>query len=89
MIECAGCGTENEGHCKHCGCTADVNESALDGLLYGVVQWINGNPAIDGLLYFETKKKALKYANERRECIKELPKVAEIEYTIIRLQKAT
>ena len=36
--------------------------------LYGVVQFINGNPILDGMLYFENRKDALSYAVKLGNC---------------------
>ena len=45
-----------------------------------LVQWLNGNPIIDGAIYFETREDCLKYWES-------LPKINgfESEYTICRI----
>jgi hypothetical protein len=45
-----------------------------------LVQWLNGNPIIDGAIYFDTREDCLKYWES-------LPKIngIEIEYTICRI----
>lgn len=63
--------------------------SALNTLLYGVVEWINDNPKLDGMPYFITKSKAIRYAAERESSVKSLNLTSTIvKYTIIRLEKA-
>lgn len=51
-------------------------------MLYGVVQWINGNPVLNGMKYFINKGQCFNYINMQ-------PHVdfAEVEYTIIELEK--
>ena len=50
--------------------------------LYLLIEWLNGNPAIDGAYYFDNKEDAIKYYND-------LPKIIipgfVIEYTICRI----
>ena len=59
----------------------------LNDLLYGVVEWINGNPVLDGMPYFDDKDAALKYTSERAD-MGEMGLPMKVEYTIIRLKKA-
>jgi len=56
-------------------------------LLYGVVEWINGNPVLDGMPYFDDKDAALKYATERAD-MGSMGLPMKVEYTIVRLEKA-
>jgi hypothetical protein len=48
----------------------------LPASIYGVVEWIQGHPILNGMKYFTSKRKALEYANA-------LPKI--IYRTIIEL----
>jgi len=76
-------------HMSNCQCkkAASVSNSRLIDGLYGVVEWINGNPVLDGMPYFDDKDAALKYASERADMgAMGLP--MKVEYTIVRLKKA-
>ena len=50
---------------------------------YLLVEWLEGNPILDGAIYFDTKEKCLEYWNN-------LPKYEgfKIEYTICRITNA-
>jgi len=50
---------------------------------YLLVEWLEGNPIIDGAIYFDTKEECLEYWNN-------LPKYEgfKIEYTICRITNA-
>jgi len=50
---------------------------------YLLVEWLEGNPIIDGAIYFDTKEECLEYWNN-------LPKYAgyNVEYTICRITNA-
>ena len=58
----------------------------MNDLLYGVVQWINSHPILDGIKYFTTKDAALKYAQKLSE--EADPFGITVSYTIIRLEKS-
>lgn len=59
-----------------------------DGALYGVVEWINDNPILDGMPYFQTKSKAMKYIGERLGALEKLKlENIEVRFTIIQLKK--
>lgn len=59
--------------------------SELSGLLYGVVEWINDNPVLDGMPYFDNKEEALEYVAElEKKGNMGLP--CTVKYTIIRLK---
>lgn len=42
---------------------------------YLLIEWVNGNPIIDGCKHFDSKDDCLKYWRE-------IPKVMDVEYTI-------
>jgi hypothetical protein len=42
---------------------------------YLLIEWLNGNPIIDGCKHFKTKGECLEYYNK-------LPKIGSVEYTI-------
>ena len=50
---------------------------------YLLVEWLNGNPILDGATYFDSKEECLEY-------YKNLPKLKgfDIEYTICRISNA-
>ena len=57
-------------------------------LLYGVIQWIDDNPILDGMSYFDTKEKAIRYIEEQSVFDKKLHlKESKIKYSIVRLEK--
>jgi hypothetical protein len=59
----------------------------LSDLLYGVVEWINDMPILDGMPYFTSMDDALKYAEERQNMgAMGLP--CSVRYTVISLRKA-
>lgn len=61
-------------------------ESRLSGLLYGVVEWIDGNPILDGMTYFESKENAMTAARDNHS---EAAKLGfNVKYTVIRLVRA-
>ena len=59
-------------------------ESASSGLLYGVVQWINGKPILDGMKAFSSQEKAIAEANEWESG--PIPDGVELRHTIIRIK---
>lgn len=67
--------------------TTEVASQPLNDLLYGVVEWIDGNPVLDGMPYFDDKDTALKYATEQAG-MGGMILPMKVEYTIIRLKKA-
>jgi len=73
-----------------CGCQSDTKQGSdipvnSSDLLYGVVEWVNDNPILDGMECFETKIKALESANARNNMRK--PEGIGVTYTIIRLER--
>ena len=60
--------------------------SELNDWLYGVVEWLNENPILDGMPYFKTKKEAILYAKHKEEIAKKYK--MNLRWTIIRLKKA-
>jgi len=60
--------------------------SVLSDLLYGIVQWINSHPILDGMKYFATKEQALIYAEKMSSG--KVPAGVTVNYTIIRLEQA-
>ena len=64
----------------------DQSNYELNGLLYGVVLWVNGNPTLDGMKAFSTKKEALSEADKWEKTPK--PLGVTLQLTIIRIEKA-
>ena len=52
--------------------------------LYGIVQWTNDNPILDGIVYFIEKKEALEYMKILENITTENFNVT---YTIIRMYR--
>ena len=57
--------------------------------MFGAVQWLYGNPILDGMPIFDTKKDCIKYIElhqQMEKCI--APSITRyIKWTIIRLEK--
>ena len=56
-------------------------------LLYGIVEWLNGHPILDGMKCFTTKDQAVEYADIQEKLSAKTK--YDVNYTIIRLEKDT
>lgn len=84
-MECPKCGKEVKNYTELFDCCSTPNLK-FSALLYGAVEWINDNPILDGMKYFETKEHCIEYIGEKQKMA--VPPGIDVKYTIIRLEKA-
>ncbi len=66
----------------------EAKKKPRDKVVYSVVKWVNDKPVLDGMVYFKTKERALRYIDRLLEMDKKINlRDVKTEYHIIQLFK--
>ena len=62
-------------------------QSACNGWLYGVVEWINDAPILDGMVCFDEGQDAVNHATERGDMAQNIGLPISVRYTVVRIHR--
>ncbi len=72
---------------ENCEIVQMLNKLELGGLLYGIVEWINDRPILDGMPCLSSTSKALDNEKEQQHLTKLCQFGFDVRYTIIEMNK--
>ncbi len=62
-------------------------QSGCNDWLYGVVEWINDAPILDGMVCFDEGQDAVNHATERGDMAQNIGLPISVRYTVVRIHR--